>query len=112
MAPVGRTPMRHRGNTPTRRIGRRIMLAAALFTLATPAAAQTVDTYGTIHVPAIAIPESTLLSAETRRHLAEQRNPAPEQSAPPACPDRKSGVQGKRGSVRVDFGGRRSHTKK
>src|SRR3546814_15350927 len=82
MAPVGRTPMRHRGNTPTRRIGRRIMLAAALFTLATPAAAQTVDTYGTIHVPAIAITESTLLSAETRRHLAEQRNPAPEQSAP------------------------------
>src|SRR3546814_11180168 len=86
MAPVGRTPMRHRGNTPTRRIGRRIMLAAALFTLATPAAAQTVDTYGTIHVPAIAIPESTLLSAETRSPLADTRNTAPDQSPPQPCP--------------------------
>lgn len=64
--------------------------AAALLTLGlSGAAAQTVDPDGTVHVPAIGIPESALLRAETRARLREQRNPppAPQPSGPPrSCP--------------------------
>ncbi|HWK36547.1 alpha/beta hydrolase [Sphingomonas sp.] len=50
---------------------------------------QTVDRDGTVHVPAIAIPESTLLGPATREQLRRQRAPGPQpqpQVAPRSCP--------------------------
>lgn len=57
--------------------------------LGTAAGAQTVGSDGTVHVPAISIPESALLSAETRAQLDRQRNPPPASmpgGAPRTCP--------------------------
>ena len=47
-----------------------------------------VDTDGTIHVPAFTLPESSLLSAESRAELAKQRIPSLDAftSAATACP--------------------------
>ncbi len=68
--------------------GCRPLLTAVVLTGLGVARAQTVEPDGTVRVPAFSIPESSLLSIETRDRLREQRAPkADAQSAPPSsCP--------------------------
>ncbi len=75
---------------PAIRTGRFARFRLMAFTLGlasglSGAGAQTVDPDGMVHVPAISIPESTLLRAETRARLRAQRDPQtqPQPSAPP-----------------------------
>lgn len=69
-----------------------LMRVSAFLLLASGAGgvgAQTAGSDGTVHMPAISFPESSLLSEETRAHLDRQRNPAPvsARSTPPrTCP--------------------------
>ena len=72
---------------PNRLSGQVLLLAMGIAGVET-VAAQTLDSNGTIHVPAIALPESALLSQATRAHLQQQRTPPQQRAETPAAPPR------------------------
>ena len=75
-------------NTGSSRLFRQALLLAMGMAGIETVAAQTVDSNGTIHVPAVVLPESALLSQATRAHLQQQRTPSPQRAETPAASPR------------------------
>lgn len=77
--------MKHAGSA-VQWSARSIWLGLALLLAPAGANAQSADTEGSVSVPAFTIPESSLLSDETRARLHAQRNPPAEPGPSRSCP--------------------------